>query len=42
MSSIIYIFLADEKETEKNTVSTAFIVLSNQIVALDTHSPQGA
>lgn len=32
MSSIIYIFLADEKETEKNTVSTAFIVLSKLLL----------
>lgn len=41
MSSIIYIFLVDEKEREK-TLSPAFIVLFNQTVALNMQSPPGS
>jgi hypothetical protein len=41
MSSIIYIFLVDEKETEKKTLSPAFIVLFNQTVALNSQSSTG-
>lgn len=40
MSSIIYIFLVDEKD-RKNTLTTAFIVLFNQTVALNIQSPLG-